>query len=107
MNRRGHVLALLILIIATIGAAGTVFFSRLSVDQLARKSAALRTQTLWLGRSALAAEVRGSRQVETAQGPALVRVESVAGGWQATVELAGARAEVGPDAERYQAPLTP
>ena len=101
MSRRGHVLALILVVVACIGAAGAVFFNRYSVDQLARRSAELRTQTLWLARSALAAEVRGRRQVETRYGTATVQAQS----GRVTVELAGAQAEVGVDIERYQSPL--
>jgi len=106
MNRRGFVLALLMVVLLSLVAAGGLFTSRVSVDLAARRSGELRTQALWLARSALDAGVTGTRRVQTPRGAATVVVQRAGKQTTARVELAGALAEIGTDpwTERYQAP---
>jgi len=101
--RRGHILALMLIVLMAITAGGMVFTNRVSVDILDRRSADVRLQTLWLARSALDAGVWGPRVVETPAGEATVLVQP---GVSAEVTLAGARAviTVSPPSERYFAP---
>ena len=103
MNRQGYVLALTIVIITMLSAGLVVFTNRFSVDLQARQAAQLRTQTLWLARSAILADVRGKREVPTPYGMAQVQVERQGAGMRARVDLGGARAEVSsaPPAETY------
>lgn len=92
MNRRGHALLLVLAVLATLGAAGTVFFTRLSVDVNERRAERVRTQAFWLARSAITAGISGTRAVETPEGPARVRVRRQGDAVSAEVQLEGAEA---------------
>jgi type II secretory pathway pseudopilin PulG len=91
--RRGHVLALMLAILAAISASIVTFSSRLSVDLAARQDAGVRSQTLWLARSALLTGQSGSQLVPTRLGDATVVVQA----GTATVTLDGATATVTAD----------
>lgn len=88
--RRGHILALMLVVLASLSASVVVFSGRLSVDLAARQDSALRTQALWLARSALLTDQRGTTTVETAHGPAQVTCD----GARAEVTLEGATATI-------------
>lgn len=103
MRQRGHVLLLMMIVLAAMLAAGVVFTSRLSVRVEDRDAADVRVQALWLARTALETGVGGARQVQTASGPAEVRVEGSGARAYAEVDLQGAHAVVGgvPRTERF------
>lgn len=95
MRARGHVLLLMMTVLAAATIAIGMMGTRLEVNIAARRSTDIRLQALWLARSALAAGVTGTRSVRTAWGPAAVRVEKKKdGGVVAIAQLAGGRAEV-------------
>lgn len=100
--QRGHVLLLIMLLLAAFLAAGMVFTQRAQTRIDARHDDEVRLQALWLARSALDAGVSGTRRVETPVGRAVVRVQ----GASAVVELDGARATMGGEAwvERFERP---
>lgn len=83
-------LALMMIVVAMISASLLIFATRISVDISARQAAEVRSQSLWLARSALLSGRRGDETVETALGPATVRVS----GGVAEVSLQGATARV-------------
>jgi len=105
VSRRGHTLLLIMVVLAMSAAAGTVFFTRLSLEQAQVAPDELRVQALWLVRSALDAGVSSPRRVETALGPAAVSVGQRGGAAEVEVELAGGHAVVGgePYQERWYA----
>ncbi len=107
MSRRGHSLMLILIVLAMSAAAGTIFMTRLSGEQHGWHEQEVRSQALWLARSALAAGVSGQRQVTTPLGPATVVVERRGGRSTAQVALQGGRASVQsePYRERYRTEL--
>ena len=68
---------------------------------LAKRTSAVRSQSLWLARSALTTGQRGRHVVDTPKGQAVVMVE----GQTATVTLAGATATV--TAQPWEERFTP
>jgi type II secretory pathway pseudopilin PulG len=92
-------------IIAIVAISGAIFAVRLSQDIQNRRPDQLRTQTLWLARSAILSGVSGVKTVDTPLGPARVVVRPEGAGSVAEVELGGARAVVRtePWTERYDA----
>jgi len=105
MNRRGHSLILILVVIAMGAAASAVFFSRLSLEQHRWQPDQVRTQALWLARSALDTGVTGQRQVSTSLGEATVDVGRNGPAITVTVTLERAQATVqkSPYVERYEA----
>ena len=103
--QRGHVMALMIVILAAISASVATFSGRLTVDLNSRRASEVRSQSLWLARSALTTGQRGRHVIETPKGQAVVLVE----GKTATVTLAGATATVTaqPWEERFTPALPP
>ena len=104
--RQGFMLALTMIVVAMISASLMIFATRISVDISARRSAEIRSQSLWLARSALLSGHRGEQTVETDLGTATVRVS----GDVAEVSLQGATARVSssPWSESFvSAPATP
>jgi len=83
-------MALMIIILAAISASVATFSGRLTIDLNSRRASAVRSQSLWLARSALTTGQRGEHLVETPQGQAVVSVA----GQTATVTLAGATASI-------------
>ena len=75
MSRRGHSLILILVVVAMGAAASAVFFSRLSLEQHRWQPDQVRTQALWLARSAVDAGVIGQRKVATSLGEATVDVQ--------------------------------
>lgn len=106
MRERGHVLLLLMVALSASLVSLAVFSDRLNLDIEARASTDLRTQALWLARSAVSAGVSGVHEVETSAGVAVVRVERLGAGVSARVTLGGASAIVttSPAEERYVGP---
>ncbi len=100
MSRRGHILALMMIVLAAVLAGTVGFTNRFSIDLSARRQADLRIQALWLARSALDAGITGTQQVQTASGPAVVEVRAGPDGPTARVELGGLWVEVGAGTER-------
>ncbi len=103
MSRRGHTLLLIMLVLAMSAAAGSVYFTRISIDQAAAEREQVRVQALWLARSALEVGVSGRREVLTPVGTAVVRPGIQGGAPTVEVELSGGRATVGgePHEERW------
>ena len=103
--QRGHIVALMLIVLAVLSTSVVVFSGRLSVDILARRNDAVRSQTLWLARSALQTGQRGTQTVQTAHGSASVRVS----GGRATVILQGNEASITADpwTERYTRQTSP
>lgn len=99
--QRGHVMALMIVILAAVSASIVTFSGRLTVDLNDRRASAVRSQSLWLARSALTTGQRGSHVVDTPQGQAVVSVD----GATATVTLAGATATI--TAQPWEERFTP
>lgn len=95
--RRGHVVLLILVAIAAAGISFVAMATRLSVATAGRDADQVRTQALWLGRSARAAGVKGKKDVATPEGKATVEV--VKG--TATVHLGTSIAVVTDDSERY------
>lgn len=83
MRRRGYVLALVLMLLAMISASVVVFSNRIAVDINARADDGVRSQALWLARSALHTSQRGAQTISTAHGEATVTVSA----GEATVEL--------------------
>ena len=104
MSRRGHSLILILVVVAMGAAASAVFFSRLSLEQHRWQPDQVRTQALWLARSAVDAGVIGQRKVATSLGEATVDVQGSGPAITVTVALEGAQATVqtSPYVERYQ-----
>lgn len=102
--QRGHVMALMIVILAVVSASVATFSGRLTIDLNSRRASAVRSQSLWLARSALTTEQRGNQVVSTPYGEAVVSVT----GKTVTVTLAGTTATVSaqPWVERF-APAQP
>ncbi len=105
MNRRGHTLPLIMLVLAMSAVAMAVFWTRYSKAQHGWYDDELRAQALWLARSALAVDTVGSRDVQTDQGLAQVEVNPRAGTTTVVVDLGGARATISSDpySERFVA----
>ncbi len=105
MRQRGHILLLLMMVLAALLAAGTVFLSQLQVNIDGRRTSDVRTQALWLARSAATAGASGVKQVDTPAGTAVVTVRRQTSGVAVQVVLAGATAEVttSPPAQRFRA----
>jgi len=99
MMRRGHALVLMMVILAACGVAFGVFVDRFTLDLQQRKQGEVRTQALWLARSALDTGQAGQQRVQTPHGEAVVRMSAEG----CTVELAGGRATITrtPWTERY------
>lgn len=97
--RRGHILALMLAFLAAISASIITFTGRVSVDLAARQHAGVRSQALWLARSAIETGQSGRQTVTTPQGEASVVLQ----GGTATVTLRGATATVtaAPWTERF------
>jgi type II secretory pathway component PulK len=72
VRRRGYALLLVLLVMSAASVAGAVFCTRLSVNFNARARDALRSQTLWLARSACSAQLTWRSTVKTAEGNAAV-----------------------------------
>jgi len=104
-DERGHTLALMAVVLASLSCAALLFSSSWEVKVDARPGDAVRDQALWLGRSALDAGITGDREVETPVGKARVRVVRRGTGASAEVDLQGARAVVtrDPPGERFEA----
>lgn len=105
---RGYTLLLVMTVIAAAGFSFTVMATRLSVSTVQRELAQVRTQALWLGRSAITAGATGTTGVATPVGKAAVQVARKDGRTVATVVLPGGTAVVslGGEAgweERYEA----
>ena len=96
--RRGHALALVMMVLFAFSAAGLVVHQRLMMDVQERVDDGVRRQATWLARSAGEAGFQGRRTVETAYGTA-----SVFGGATVRVELAGAVATWTAGELRFQA----
>ena len=94
MRPRGHALLVLMMILAVSLCGVGIIATRLSVDTQARRSNAVRFQSLWLARSALTSGTTGAQIVATQWGPARVRIETKKGATVAVAEVAGSRAEV-------------
>lgn len=103
MRRGGHVLLLVMILVAAFLAVAAGFFVRLEASALGRRESAVRLQALWLARSAAAARREGTRTVETHLGPARLTVRREGGGLRATASLAGAEAQVTHDAQGFVA----
>lgn len=99
--RRGFMMALTIIIVAMISSSLLIFATRISVDISARRASEVRSQSLWLARSALLSGHRGSRTVETALGPATVAVS--AGVAEVSLQGATARIQSSPWSESFAA----
>lgn len=101
-SQRGHVALLMMTMLATAAILGTLAANRTSRLVEDRATAEVRTQALWLARSALDAGVVGTMTVPTGRG--LARVEAATG--SVSVELAGARAtaQSSPPRERFVPP---
>jgi len=101
MNQRGHLLVFLATIVAAALFASVVVTNRISRSIEDRAAEEVRTQALWLARSALDAGVVGTRRVTTASGVAVVRARAAS----VDVDLAGARATASksPPRERFTA----
>lgn len=104
MNRRGHALLLVMVVLSATLTLGSVVVLRTQAGIRDRPRAAQRTQAIWLGRTALRAGIRGQQRVETEWGQATVTVRPSGAGHRAVVDLAGAQAVVTsePYAERYR-----
>jgi hypothetical protein len=90
MRRGGYAFMLVIFAIGAAAAAAVVFATRLSVTQNARKAERVRTQALWLGRSACETKLTSSRRIRTELGEAALSRSGSA----VTVELSGGVATV-------------
>jgi hypothetical protein len=99
MRPRGHGLLLLFGVIAAALAAFMVMASRLSQSHASHRLDLARTQALWLARSAATHPTPGARTVDTALGPATVRVTRTGPTVTADAELRGGRAVVTATAE--------
>lgn len=97
--RQGYIIALMLVVLALGSASILIFTTRLTVDLSAREAAAVRSQALWLARSAAQTGQQGSQRVQTPHGEAQVSVRS----GQVTVALAGAQATIllAPWTERF------
>ncbi len=102
-GRRGQALQFLVVVLAMLLVSGVLISRRASIDHLDRDAARVRTQALWLARSALDTGVSGSRDVETPVGTAHVEVTGAGAGRTVTVTLRGTVADVQemPYRERY------
>ena len=102
MRRRGHALVLMMVVLAALGVSLGVFMDRVTMDLSKRKADEIRTQAIWLARSALDSRQRGVMRVNTDHGEAVVhtRDDSV------SVQLAGAEATIQrhPWTEHYTPP---
>lgn len=94
MRPRGHGLLLLFGVIAAALAAFMVMASRLSATHASHRLDVTRTQALWLARSAATQRALGARTMDTALGPATVRVTRAGARLTAEAELRGGRAVV-------------
>lgn len=88
--RRGHLLVVLLVLLASGLALAGIFTNRLLISLEQRRGEELRTQALWLCRSALAAQISGVQEVPTARGTARVEVR----GRRCEASLDGGRAWV-------------
>lgn len=111
MRRHGHALLLMMTVLAALAMGGLVMASRLEHQGQLHARDAVRTQALWLARSALETGQPGSQTVATPVGAATVKVERKGEVATATAQLPGGTAQVtvtGPLAaprqwdERYQ-----
>jgi hypothetical protein len=98
MRQRGHVLLLMMVVLAGIGVASVGFANRANTRIEGREISDVRIQALLLARSAVVARVSGVHRVETDVGTAIVRVVTV--GAEVEVKLAGARAVVRAESPR-------
>ena len=93
----GHALLLVLSGLAALGAASAVVASRFDGDLAARRSEDLRTQALWLARSAAATGAAGTLEVPLEHGSARVVTKVSGAAVEVEVTLAGtgtARASV-------------
>lgn len=108
MNQRGHLLLLLLMVLAALALSSALVATRVGDRIEARQTDEVRMQALWLARSALDAGASGVHQVQTPLGLALVRVTADGRQRSVRVDLASARAVVSstPAMERYEGPAT-
>ncbi len=92
-QERGHVLLLVLMIMAAIAVAAAIFSQRVNADIRGRDDDDVRRQALWLARSAVEAGVEGHHDMMTPSGQAAVDVRD-GDGSTAEVTLAGAVATV-------------
>lgn len=104
---RGHVVVLLMTILAALCAAALILTGRMDREIDSRAARDLRVQALWLARSAIDSGAKGEQEVVTPLGTATVSVERKGDAATAEVGLAGARAVIStsPWTERFDAPV--
>ena len=93
--RRGHVLLVTMIIVASLGVMVTVLSAQLSISSEHHHQHDERLQLLWAARSAALAGVHGTRRLETSSGTVTVNESRDAGRavWTAT-STSGAQASV-------------
>ena len=89
-RRRGHVLGLVMAVLAALSALGGVLWARARSAAEAARGEDLRVQALWLARSAARTGYSGATQVELGRGKARVtsQVKAVVGGLSVHAEAA-------------------
>lgn len=82
--KRGHVLFLLMMVLAAAAVGATVTATRLSMSLSARPKSVIRSQLHWLAKTACGVKLDAERHVETAVGTAVLTRQ----GDEVRVELA-------------------